>query len=364
MTAVRRWSVVVAGTLLLVAAIAGVHRLPAAESDVGAAELLRQVRGAEDHSWSGYIETEGALQLPDTDGFSDVGALFGERTTMRAWWHDGQHWRVAQLLLAGETDLIHRGDTTLRWDYERFDATLSRDPAIRLPRTADLVPPVLAARLLRGVDVDDVERIPAKRTAGVSAPGLRLVPPSDLSSIDHADVWLDPGSGVPLRVEVHADGADSPAFTSQFREFSSARPSTDEVSFEPPPGVEVGFDDVLDIADAANQYASVRPPDRVAGLERAASSDQAVGVYGRGMTEMIAIPIRDREADPLREQLAQTAGVDRSAERTAVSVGPLGVVLTGAAGEGGWLLAGTLTREALDRAADDVLADSVFLGDR
>ena len=123
------------------------------------------------------------------------------------------------------------------------------------------------------------------------------------------------------------------------------------------------FDDVLDIADAANQYAPVRPPDTVAGLPKAASSDRAVGVYGSGMTQVIAIPLRDREADALRDQLATTSGVDQDRQRTVVSVGPLGVVLTGAEGDGGWLLAGTLTRAALVRAADDVLDGFVYVDD-
>ena len=47
-----------------------------------------------------------------------------------------------------------------------------------------------------------------------------------------------------------------------------------------------------------------------------------------------------------------------------MSVGPLGVVLTGAKGDGGWLLAGTLTSAALVRAAEDVLAGFVFVDDR
>jgi hypothetical protein len=354
-TPFRRWCVVAAGTLLLVGAPVALHVLPAADSDVSAGRLLAQARAAEGHAWSGFVETDGTLQLPDADRFSDVGALFGEHTRMRAWWQDDDHWRVDQLLLTGETDLVHDGETTLRWDYEHLDATLSRDPDIRLPRTADLVPPVLAERLLRGVSADDVRRVPARRVAGVSAPGLRVVPASDLSSIDHADLWLDPDSGVPLRVEVYAAGTGTAAFTSEFREFSSDRPDSARVAFDPPTGVEVESDDVLDIADAANQYAPVRPPDTVAGLQKAASSDRAVGVYGSGMTQVIAIPLRDREADALRDQLATTSGVDQDRRRTVVSVGPLGVLLTGAEGDGGWLLAGTLSRAALVRAADDVL---------
>jgi hypothetical protein len=356
--------VVAVGTLLLVGAPIALHRLPAADSDVSGARLLAEARAAHGHAWSGYVETKGTLELPDADRFSDVANLFGEPTRMRAWWLGDDRWRVDELLLTGETDLVHDGGFTLRWDYEHLDATQSLDPGIRLPRTADLVPPVLAERLLRGVNASDAHRIPARRVAGVSAPGLRVEPSSELSSIDHADLWLDPGSGVPLRVAVYAAGAGTAAFTSEFREFSADKPDPDLVRFDPPAGLDVRFDDVLDIADAVNQYAPVRPPDSVAGLPRDAASDRAVGVYGTGMTQVIAIPLRDREADALRNQLAATPGVDQDSERTVVSVGPLGVVLTGAVGDGGWLLAGTLTRAALVRAADDVLAGFVFVGDR
>ncbi len=353
----------VAGTLLLVAAPVVAHLLPTAQSEVSAARLLNQAREAEDHSWSGFVETEGNLQLPDADRFSDVGALFGERTRMRAWWQDVNHWRVDQILLSGETDLVHEGETTWRWDYERLVASLSRDPEIRLPRTADLVPPVLAERVLRGVGPDDVERIAARRVAGTNASGIRVVPPSDLSSIDHANIWVDPGSGVPLMVELHAEGSGQAEFTSQFTDFSADRPGENDVGFQPPAGVDVEFDDVLDIADAANQYAPVRPPPEVAGLAKSASSDRAVGVYGRGMTQVIAIPLRDREADALRRQLATTPGVQQSAGRIVLTVGLLGVVLTGDQREGGWLLAGTLTRDALVRAAGDVLTGFVYVDD-
>ena len=270
------------GTLLLTAVPVAVKLLPAAESDVTASALLDLAHEGDDHAWSGFIQTDGSVQLPDADRFSDVGALFGERTTMRAWWQDADSWRIDQLLLSGEDDLVHSDGRTLRWDYEDLDATLSRDPEIRLPRTADLVPPVLAERLLRGIGPDDVRRLDARRVAGISAPGLRVTPTSDLSSIDHTDLWLDPGSGVPLRVEVYAAGSSAPAFVSRFVDFSSERPADGDVDFETPDGVDLTFDDVLDIADAANQYAPVRPPATVAGLAKAASSDRAVGVYGAG----------------------------------------------------------------------------------
>jgi hypothetical protein len=364
MTRARRWCVVALGTLLLVATPVALRALPAADSDVSAARLLDQVRSSHDTGWSGYVETDGTLQLPDADRFSDVGALFGESTRLRVWWRDTDHWRVDQLLVAGETDLVHDGDRTTEWDYEHAEATVSLDPDIRLPRSADLLPPELARRLLRGATDAEVSRIPARRVAGLSAPGLRLVPASDLSSIDHVDLWADPDSGVPLRVEVYDDSGDGPAFTSAFRSFSGSRPGVADVDFTPTPSTEVRFDDVLDIADAANQYAPVQPPDTVAGLAKTSASDGAVGVYGRGATQVIAIPLRDREADALRTQLDVTPGMAKLDGRTVVTVGPLGVIVTGVTGDGGWLLAGTLTRDALVTAADDVVAGFVYTEDR
>jgi len=228
------------------------------------------------------------------------------------------------------------------------------------------VPPELARRFLDGVVDGDVSRLDARRVAGVSAPGLRIVPSSELSSIDHVDLWADPESGVALRVEVWADDG-GPAFTSTFQEFDGDRPSAGDVDFTPTPSTDVEYDDVLDIADAANQYAPVRPPRTVAGLAKSESSDRAVGVYGEGLTQVIAIPLRDREADALRDQLAVTPGVEVTdgedgPGRTLVTVGPLGVVLTGTEGEGGWLLAGTLDRDGLVRAADDVVRGFRYVG--
>ena len=69
---------------------------------------------------------------------------------------------------------------------------------------------------------------------------------------------------------------------------------------------------------------------------------------------MIAIPLWDREAEPLREQLDDARRRQRSTTARR-AVGPLGVLLTGAEGDGGWLIAGTRHPAALVRAADDVL---------
>ncbi len=360
----HRWAAVVLGTAVLVAVPAGLRAWPAQDRDVSAAALLSLVERGADHPYSGLVESQGTLQLPVADRFTDVGELFGGTTRMRVWWRSADAWRVDKLLTAGEEDLVHDEHGTTRWRYEQADVRHGPDPPIRLPRSADLVPPAVAHLLLDDVDAEHARRLPAARVAGVDALGLRLRPGAEQSSIDHVDLWADPGSGVVLRIAVVGKGATGPAFSSEFLEFSAATPAVARTSFVPPPGIAVEQDDVLDIADAANQFAPLVPPDTVAGLAKAPQAVRAVGVYGAGMTRLLAVPLRDQEADPLREQLRVTPGVTTGPVGTTVTVGPLGVLLTGLDGQGGWLVAGTVTPATLARAARDLLAGTVFVDER
>ncbi|MEO6509422.1 MAG: hypothetical protein ABIO16_00415 [Nocardioides sp.] len=353
-----------AGTVLLVATLVAVRAWPAQDSDVSAAALLAEVEAGAHHPYSGYVESLGTLQLPTADRFTDVGQLFGEKTRMRVWWRSSDAWRVDKLLTTGEQDLVHNAQGTTRWRYEQADATVSNDPAIRLPRTADLVPPAVARLLLDDMDESEVRRLPARRVAGVDAPGLRLQPAAPQSSIDHVDIWADPASGVALRVEVTGKGATKPAFTTTFESFDAATPSQERTTFTPPPGAEYRFDDVLDIADAANQFAPFVVPDRVAGLTKSPQATGAVGIYGSGVTRLLAVPLRHQEAGPLREQLLKTLGVVAGDDATQVTVGPLNVLLTGREGDGGWLLAGTVTTDTLTRAAADLARGVVVVDGR
>lgn len=366
LTPLRRWGLVVLAVVLVVGVPLGVRSLPAQESDVSATDLLALVADAQGRPWSGLVETQGSLALPVADRFTDVGALLGESTRLRVWWRDTESWRVDRLLASGETDLVHTDGRTTQYDFDDAVATTSVDPDVRLPRTADLLPPVLARRLLQDVDAAQASRLPARRVAGVSAPGLRLVPGTERSSIERVDLWADPASGLVVRLEVYAEGAADPDFTTVMIDFSDQQPSRERVTFTPTAGTEQSFEEVLDIADAANQYAPLRPPDTVAGLPRTddeGGSQGAVGVYGRGLTQLIAIPLRGREAGPLREQVQRTIGVEVTPAGATLLVGPLGVLLTGEDDDGGWLLVGTVDAVGLRDAAQDLLSGTVLVPD-
>ena len=330
--------------------------VPANDSSVDAGVLLEQIESSADSPFSGYVETLGTLQLPVADSFTDVGALFGERTRIRVWWRSSDDWRVDKVLPTGETDLYHDAEGTTVWEYEESRVTWMNDPDIALPRTSDLLPPEFARRLLEDVDRRELARLPAEHVAGRDALGLRLTPSARQSSIDHVDIWADPASGIPLRLEVYAKGDDQAAFMSTFMEFSSDRVRASETALSQPPGAEYDYDDVVDIADAADQYSPLVAPRTLAGLTSSADSRlRAVGVYGSGVTQLIAIPLWDDAAGPLRDQMKLNPGTRRVNEGHVLSVGPLGILLTRVPYDGGgWLLAGTVTERTLSEAARDI----------
>ncbi|MBA2457053.1 MAG: transcriptional regulator [Nocardioidaceae bacterium] len=355
MTPQRRWFLVGVGVLLLIAIPVAVRSLPATESDVTAADLLAKVQASGSVRYSGYAEAVGGLQLPVTDRFSDLATLLGERTRLRVWWRSPESWRVDAIGLTGETDLIRDLGGLATWEYEAARVTFTADAPVRLPRTADLVPAVLGRQLLGEAESDEVARLPAERVAGRDVPGLRLTPRDPQTTIDHVDAWVDPQTGLVLRVEVYGAGT-SPVMSTSFRSLSTEAPALSEGTFTPPPGAEVRVEEAVDIAAAADQFAPVRPPGTLVGLDRRPSEGVgAVGDYGRGVTRLVAIPLWDDAADPLRDQLETTPGARVGRRGTVVTVGPLGLMLTPNRFETpNWLLAGTVSRQTLARAAAEL----------
>src|SRR3954471_20775656 len=174
MRPVHRWGLVAMACALVVVAPYAVRARPVAESGIGAADLADQVRAAGDTAYSGTVEVEGRLGLPVADHFTDLADLFGGETRLRVWWRSHDDWRVDRLLTTGEVDLFHHENVTVSWDYERQEARTGPDPAVRVPRDSDLLPPQVAARALEGVPDSAVTRLPTRRIAGVVAAGLRV----------------------------------------------------------------------------------------------------------------------------------------------------------------------------------------------
>jgi outer membrane lipoprotein-sorting protein len=352
-----RWAVVVLAVVALAAAPSVVARLPVDGTDVSAADLLARVQGSSAVPYSGYAQSTGGVVLPVTDQLSSLTNLLGDTTTLRTWFRGPDRWRVDTVLLTGERDLYRDGLQTWSWDYEADRAVLSTDPALRLPREADLLPTELGRRLLSEADPSEVSRLPAVRVAGVDAPGLRLVPRDARTTVSEVDVWVEPGTGLPLRVDVLGDGATRPVVTTSFLDFSTAVPDAATTSFTPPPGAEVQRQGPTDLAALADQYAHAVPPTTLAGLPaRDRVGAGAVGIYGRGVTLLAAIPLRGRDTRGLRDQLTATPGAVVDANGVGVGVGPLNLRLTPRGADGtSWIVSGTVTADTLTAAAQQLV---------
>ena len=345
--------VLASAALLVGLPIAVAHRPGGAPPTPPTAELLARIQGSAAVGWSGRAESQGSLALPSSDSFATLGQLLGERVELRAWWRGEESWRVDRIRSTGETDTFRDGGGQVRWIFESERATFSPVSTIRLPDAVDVLPPSLGRDLVQGARLEELSALAGRRIAGVDAVGVRLTPADAATTVDHVDLWVDPGTGLPLRVDLFGAGSALPVLTTTLTDLSLQEPDRQAVRFSAPAGISLAYEESTDVAAAANALWDVRLPPVVAGLTtRDGQAPKAVGVYGRGPTTMIVFPLRGTVARPLRDQLTRNGTATQSAAGTLAPVGPINVLLTQFPGRGGgFLLAGTVTPQTLAAAA-------------
>ncbi|GGM28778.1 hypothetical protein GCM10007977_032570 [Dactylosporangium sucinum] len=334
----RRWIIVGAALAVLVAVPVGIATAPAGAEQVPAPVLRQRILGSAGTAFQGYVETRGTVVLPDLPQLNDLAGLLGGTTSMRVWHAGPRAWRVAVLDPVGERDTYRTGDATYTWDFSRNLWTeLTGDPAVRLPRAADLLPPDLARRLLldAGAGVP-MRSLPGQRIAGIAAAGLRLSPADPDTTIRRVDVWADPGTGLPLRVDVGS------AFSSRFLDLSRTPPSADVV--RPRGSSHSGFVTTAqpDVVAALNSVAGVGLPGSLAGRARVPGPVEAIAVYGTGLSRFVVVAVPGR----LGERTL-------AAVREVVQSGTL-TVLVARPSRRTYLLAGFVTPALLGRAQADL----------
>lgn len=374
-TRARRWLTVAVALSALLWLPWTVGHLPRPGNKLSAGELLTRIQHSTGVSFSGYAESVGALALPVTSQVNGLDNLLGGRTSMRVWWRADRDWRVDQISAFGETDVHRDAYGTWTWNYEsnRVGRTSEiLEPAARIPVASDMLPPELGRRLLSEAHPDEVHRLPVRRIAGVDAPGLRLST-GPQSSIDHVDVFAQAGSGLPVQVDVYGrDDLARPTVTTSFLDLDLSMPAARVTKFAiPDSGASFIPGGGLDLVSAANQFSDARPPLVLAGLQHNELNGDinAVGVYGRGVTELVAIPLQRDTADRFSEQLlAAGAPVStacsqqklcggRGGSRQEATVGPLSMLLLQPRRNQDWALTGTVSPATLRLAADELLAD-------
>jgi hypothetical protein len=354
---------VAAGVAALVALPLAVGALPARDPGLPATELLGRVRASTGEGYSGYAEAVGGLRLPLTEDFSTLTDLFGDRTRLRVWWRGPADYRVDAVRATSETDVYRDANGQWTWDYGEGRALHTTEPSLRLPRAADLEPAALGRRLLSEARPGEVSSLPARRVANRSAAGLRLRPAEPGTTVDRVDVWVEPASGVPLRVEVYGSGAARPVLSSAFLDFRAGKPSPSQTRFVSPGPDRVRRELTPDLAAAINVFSRVMPPATLAGLplRRRVEGLGSVGTYGSGVAVLVAVPLPGRVSRPLQDQLARTPGARLSGTSVTggaihLTVGPLSLLLSDPPGRRSWLFTGTVTDATLGRAAAEIAA--------
>ena len=351
-----RWGVVAAlvGSLVAVPSLAGA--LPAGDTALTAEQLLERVRASDAVAWSGYGTSRGTLVVPDVRELSDLPGLIGETTRARAWWRGPDDWRVDQVAATGETGTTRDVDGGWTWQSaDRRAVRIVGELDVRLPAAADLLAPVLGHRLAGTQDVE-LSRLPARRVAGRSAVGLRLVPQdARATTVRSVDLWVEPATGLPLHVEVRTAAA-GPSLTATLLDLDLTAPSPELTDLPRQRRATVVVGEAPDIVAAADRFAPYDLPDVLAGLPRRArsalSTGGGAGTYGDGFTALALIPLPRDLAERVIDRL------DGDDPRTARITTPLVNAVIGRGERGrAYLLVGTVPEPRLLEALAQLRVD-------
>ncbi|MEV4147994.1 hypothetical protein AB0J40_30300 [Amycolatopsis sp. NPDC049691] len=356
----RRWAVVAAVAAVLVSVPSVVAALAPAGASVDPARLRDLVLASAGKPYQGYAESAGSLALPELPNLAPVTALFSMRTPMRAWYAGPDRYRVDILGIAGEHDVYRLPDGEYTWDYG--DNTLTEligEPGVRLPRAGDLLPPELARRVLKAAKGDPVSALPGRNVAGVAASGLRLVPADPATTIGRVDVWADPATGLPVRVEVTARGQQAPILVTEFQQLEQTTPVVEA----PRPVLGSGFTvaSAPDVTNALGALGQVPLPATLAGRPVVSANFGGVegaALYGTGLAAFAVIAVPRAVGNAAADAAGKAGAVQvKLAAGTVVqlSITPLSLAIVRASAfRRSYLLAGTVTPDVLKTVAEEL----------
>jgi outer membrane lipoprotein-sorting protein len=193
------------------------------------------------------VETT-SLGLPSLPGTADptsIASLLTGSHTVRVWYSGPRHFRLAVPEPLSETDLIADGNTAWLWQSMQNSVTeyllppQSKGP-VTPPTTAPLTPQQAAQQVLAAVGKTTAVSVDSNVTvAGQPAYELVLAPKDSRSLVGQVQIAIDGRNGVPLRLQVYARGASSPAFGVGYTSIQFVTPAPAELTFSPPPGAKV-----------------------------------------------------------------------------------------------------------------------------
>ena len=191
----------------------------------------------------------GIPQLPGSDSPNQISSLLSGNHTVKVWYADPRHIRLAVPVPLGETDFICNGSTAWMWQSSKNSVTKFALPAGDHAGAAasgewhgkPLTPAEAAQRVLAAVGPSTKVTTESNvMVAGQAAYQLVIAPKDTRSLVGKITVAVDGAHpGVPLRVQVFARGATSPAFQVGYTSISFVRPAPANFAFAPPRGAHV-----------------------------------------------------------------------------------------------------------------------------
>jgi len=245
-----RWAVP-AGALVVTGGVLAGSLISSASAAPGLptrtpAQLLAEVADATAPPLTGtVVETAsfGLPSLPATGNPTSLSSLLTGSHTVRVWYASPQHFRLAVPSSLSESDVIRDGSTAWLWQ-----STLNKVTKYTLPASAPaeavphapVTPQEAAKQVLAAVGPTTAVSVnPNVTVAGQAAYALVLAPKDHRSLVGQVQIDVDGKNGVPLRLQVFARGASSPAFQVGFTAVQFVTPAAADLSFTPPAGATV-----------------------------------------------------------------------------------------------------------------------------
>ena len=160
----------------------------------------------------------GLPSLPGTADPTSIASLLTGSHTVKVWYAGPRHFRLAVPGPLSETDLIADGNTAWLWQSTANSVTEYALPA-HAAGPADPPTPARSPRSRppsrcwpRSGQTTTVSVDSNVTVAGQAAYELVLAPKDSRSLVGQVQIAVDGRNGVPLRLQVYARGASSPAF--------------------------------------------------------------------------------------------------------------------------------------------------------
>jgi outer membrane lipoprotein-sorting protein len=311
-----RWLVPSAAAVVIIGGGAAAGTIVASADpslpDRSAAQLLVDVQSAKVDGLSGTIVESADLGLGAianlTQGRGDLTSLLGGSNTARVWYAGETKARLALIGKQGETDVIRNGSDVYVWKSTEKTAShyvVPADAAAKhkqMESAQTMTPQQAADAALAQIGPSTaVSTTGAAKVAGRDAYELVLSPKDTSSLIGQVRLAIDAEKHIPLRVDVYAKNATSPAVRVAFQQISFTVPDDQQFVFKAPVGTKVNENSAADVEKGLQEHQKAAAEQQKQKLPAA----DAPKTIGTGWTTIVSAKLPKTDASSTEAKQAE-----------------------------------------------------------